>query len=550
MDSEAEAEAGDKPEGKPFASRFANFPEAPVFHPTPKEFSDPAKYIESISDQARPFGICKIVPPPNWKPPFVLDREKFAFRTRVQQVNFLDGQARLRLTFVENLCRFMARRGTPLERLPVVDFQTLDLCRLFREVNKRGGMTTVTDEKRWAEVARTLGHQASSGSTIRQHYHKILYPYELYKKRDSEAIKKEGSHDSAAAAPSETPEHAESKTEEIGAPIVTSEETTGMQTEENDTPTVKSEETAAATITIAANGASGVDTCLPDALNAVEHSEIALAASILALTPSQVDGTEQKSESGDSRTRSADAARIKQEADLSDMALAASILASGSTPQGAGGDDDQKSESPLEYHFVRGPDGSRQLVSCRANRAEPSCGAGGKAEAAESDPDDTYSWTGYHDGQRYTLGEYETMADQFKSTYFAGREAPGEEEMEEAYWKIVESPEQSVEVEYGSELHSTLHGSGFPTSGNPLNPLDGPAGTAYTRSPWNLTNLSSHSLLRHVQVGWCGSCSVTAAIHLHVGWWLGPSLEPRVWLCARLVRLPCAGTRSWFGQYC
>ena len=102
-------------DGKPAPdiSCLQNLTEAPVFHPTSKEFSDPAKYIESISETVRPFGIssCKIVPPPNWKPPFMLDREKFSFRTRVQQVNFLDGQARLRLTFVENLCRFtgMAR---------------------------------------------------------------------------------------------------------------------------------------------------------------------------------------------------------------------------------------------------------------------------------------------------------------------------------------------------------------------------------------------------------------------------------------------------------
>jgi len=37
---------------------------------------------------------------------------------------------------------------------------------------------------------------------------------------------------------------------------------------------------------------------------------------------------------------------------------------------------------------------------------------------------------------------------------------------------VVASPEKMVEVEYGSELHTTTHGSGFPTSGNPLNPLD------------------------------------------------------------------------------
>eukprot|EP00292_Cryptomonas_paramecium_P021298 CAMPEP_0113693574 /NCGR_PEP_ID=MMETSP0038_2-20120614/19738_1 /TAXON_ID=2898 /ORGANISM="Cryptomonas paramecium" /LENGTH=161 /DNA_ID=CAMNT_0000615657 /DNA_START=72 /DNA_END=554 /DNA_ORIENTATION=- /assembly_acc=CAM_ASM_000170 len=127
-------------------SPFLKLTAAPEFRPTAKEFSDPAKYIESITETVRPFGICKIIPPTNWKPPFMLDREKFTFRTRCQQVNVLDGQARLRLTFVENLCRFMCKRGTPLERLPVVDYQVLDLCRLFREVTKRGGMAAVSED--------------------------------------------------------------------------------------------------------------------------------------------------------------------------------------------------------------------------------------------------------------------------------------------------------------------------------------------------------------------------------------------------------------------
>jgi protein Jumonji len=41
--------------------------EAPVFHPTEKEFQDPLDYIEKISAQAEQFGICRIVPPSTFK---------------------------------------------------------------------------------------------------------------------------------------------------------------------------------------------------------------------------------------------------------------------------------------------------------------------------------------------------------------------------------------------------------------------------------------------------------------------------------------------------
>ncbi len=48
-------------------------PEAPTFYPTEEQFQDPFSYIESIREYAAKFGICRIVPPPSWDPPFTLD---------------------------------------------------------------------------------------------------------------------------------------------------------------------------------------------------------------------------------------------------------------------------------------------------------------------------------------------------------------------------------------------------------------------------------------------------------------------------------------------
>jgi len=45
------------------------------FHPTIEEFKDPMAYIKSISPEAEKYGICKIVPPVEWKMPFVTDTE-------------------------------------------------------------------------------------------------------------------------------------------------------------------------------------------------------------------------------------------------------------------------------------------------------------------------------------------------------------------------------------------------------------------------------------------------------------------------------------------
>jgi [histone H3]-trimethyl-L-lysine4 demethylase len=49
--------------------------DCPVFYPTTEEFKDPMTYIRSISGRAKMFGLCKIVPPVEWKMSFVTDTE-------------------------------------------------------------------------------------------------------------------------------------------------------------------------------------------------------------------------------------------------------------------------------------------------------------------------------------------------------------------------------------------------------------------------------------------------------------------------------------------
>ena len=61
-----------------------------------QEFRDTIKYIEQIRPKAEPYGICRIVPPPPWKPPCPLKEkdvwEKSKFATRVQKVDKLQNR--------------------------------------------------------------------------------------------------------------------------------------------------------------------------------------------------------------------------------------------------------------------------------------------------------------------------------------------------------------------------------------------------------------------------------------------------------------------------
>lgn len=67
--------------------------EAPVFHPTEEEFSDTLKYIASIRMKAEPYGVCRIVPPPSWRPPCITKKNKMwetsSFTTQIQRIDEL-----------------------------------------------------------------------------------------------------------------------------------------------------------------------------------------------------------------------------------------------------------------------------------------------------------------------------------------------------------------------------------------------------------------------------------------------------------------------------
>ncbi|RKP12005.1 JmjC domain, hydroxylase-domain-containing protein, partial [Piptocephalis cylindrospora] len=97
---------------------------------------------------------------------------------------------------------------------------------------------------------------------------------------------------------------------------------------------------------------------------------------------------------------------------------------------------------------------------------------------------------GFGEGGLYNLASFQTKANAFKTAYFED----GEIMMEREFWRLVGSPFGDVEVEYGSDLHSSVHGSGFPSPGSTN------AHLPYATDGWNLTVFPTFppSLLRWV----------------------------------------------------
>lgn len=130
-------------------------------------------------------GICKIVPPEGWRPPFAINERSFRFRTRVQQLNCIDAHSRAEKQFVDALRMFLYRRGTPMRALPRVDGQLVNLRLLFQAVTDLGGFAAVSRGKQWPAVVRRVGRTRAAGEPtdelckeFQSHYEELLLAYE------------------------------------------------------------------------------------------------------------------------------------------------------------------------------------------------------------------------------------------------------------------------------------------------------------------------------------------------------------------------------------
>lgn len=90
--------------------------------------------------------------------------------------------SRANITYVDALLKFHKQRGNHLNRMPYVDKRPLDLYRLKKAVESRGGFDKVCRSKKWAEIGRDLGYSgkimSSLSTSLKNSYQKWLCPYE------------------------------------------------------------------------------------------------------------------------------------------------------------------------------------------------------------------------------------------------------------------------------------------------------------------------------------------------------------------------------------
>lgn len=135
-------------------------PPAPVFHPSPEEWTDPAAYIASV---VRPLteglvGLAKIRPPACWPRAPPIDPASLQLCSQLQAVARLqhkttEGVARI---WRDSYADFCLARGQRPGRNPVVAGHEVDLQDLFTRVTAAGGWSSVEQDCRWGEIAACL----------------------------------------------------------------------------------------------------------------------------------------------------------------------------------------------------------------------------------------------------------------------------------------------------------------------------------------------------------------------------------------------------------
>ncbi|KAI1091756.1 PLU-1-like protein [Rostrohypoxylon terebratum] len=543
----------------PKRSRPYGLEEAPTYHPTEEEWKDPFEYVRKITPEAREYGICKIVPPDSWNPDFAIDTEKFHFRTRKQELNSVEGSTRANLSYLDALAKYHKQQGTNLNRLPYVDKKPLDLYRLKKAVESRGGFEKVCKTKKWAEIGRDLGYSgkimSSLSTSLKNSYDRWLTPYENYLRQAKPGVYQQLEYEyggplTPSPAPSpmkrstvNTPSSLRAESPARHASDALQQSLNGSKQEPDrdtimaDTPAVTSQPTSGGFTAINSGGFTPVNAGFtsvnrpiptdpkgftpppkhhgsphPSGKNTPDLRPSGLGPATALkrqLSSDSLDSAKKDAATDDSENGSRRSKRLKKET-IPIIAGSHMSLFRPSAPKIPVSRDE--SSNPSEKCETCGKGDEVGFIAvCET------CDHGYHGTCLDPPlkhkPDGDWNCHrclvgdgqfGFEEGGLYSLKQFQEKAADFKQGYFENRmpidpvlncpRPVTEEDVEKEFWRLVTNTEETVEVEYGADIHCTTHGSGFPTAErNPCDP--------YSTDPWNLNVMPLHpeSLFRHIK---------------------------------------------------
>ncbi|ALC38767.1 lid [Drosophila busckii] len=456
---------------------FDTPPACPVFRPTAEEFKNPLAYISKIRSIAEKCGIAKILPPDKWSPPFAVDVDKLRFVPRVQRLNELEAKTRVKLNFLDQIAKFWELQGSSL-KIPMVERKALDLYTLHRVVQEEGGMEQTTKERKWAKVANRMQYPSSKsvGATLKAHYERILHPFEVYT-----SGKVLGATSGQAAA---TPV----KLEDVGTDYKTHEiQQRQSIAPPNENNTRRSKRFGHSTASCGLGGKPGAGGTNNNAVCIKTETKEDFKRDLLSSFNAATEAGNGEKGAATPNTRATQKKADKETTPLIDplMKYICHICNRGDVEESmllCDGCDDSYHTFCLLPPLTSIPKGEWLCPRCVVEEV--------------SKPQEAF---GFEQAEReYTLQQFGQMADQFKQEYFRKPVHLVPTEMvEREFWRIVSSIDEDVTVEYGADLHTMDHGSGFPTRSSQYLLL---GDQEYADSSWNLNNLPllEDSILGHI----------------------------------------------------
>uniref|UniRef100_A0A3B4E1W0 [histone H3]-trimethyl-L-lysine(4) demethylase n=1 Tax=Pygocentrus nattereri TaxID=42514 RepID=A0A3B4E1W0_PYGNA len=475
---------------QPRPSEFIPPPECPVFEPSWEEFADPFGFINKIRSIAENTGICKIRPPPGWQPPFACDVDRLHFTPRIQRLNELEAQTRVKLNFLDQIAKFWELQGCTL-KIPHVERKSLDLYQLYKLVTEEGGFDTVCRERKWTQISLKMGFAPGKavGSHLRAHYERILYPYYLFQTGASLLY------------PTFNPPPPQPLSQK---PTLTND-TKDKEYKSHDLPQRQSmQPSEISTIARRAKRTEGRCFKSEQGTHCENRPNLRRRMGSYVAKPEPVKNipVQVKQEPVDP----AESTPEGQKSKVRSKSLVEQYIC---LVCGGGGDEDRLllcDGCDDSYHTFclipplhDVPKGDWRCPKCLAQE----CGKPQVAFGFEQAPRD------------YTLRSFGDMADSFKSDYFnMPVHMVPTELVEKEFWRMVSTIEEDVTVEYGADIASKDFGSGFPVKNVSLltklyNSLE--------FLPWLYVGMCFSSFCWHIEDHWSYSIN-----YLHWG-------EPKTW---------------------
>ena len=460
-----------------------------------------------------------------------------------------------------------------LNRFPSVDKRPLDLYKLKKAVETRGGFERVCKLKKWAEIGRDLGYSgkimSSLSTSLKNSYQKWLHPYEEYLRVARPGVQQQLEFEyggpltpsSPANSPMKRSHHNTPSSLQGDSPAIRASgalNSSLKETEEPEKPIPMAEQVQSVTssgFTAVNSGGFTPVNLAPASFQAVNSMNPTMKWETANGTPTSQQGgesslsTSKNTPEYQNTTLSAHAQMNGHISNPLKRTISHDSLNNGfsGTDSAPNGDAEaqngrrskrqRKESAPTvvgSHMSLLRPLVPRMSADRRKGKPGERCEGCGQGQDVAPlilcdscecgyhqnclDPPIkamNHDWHcprclvgtgefGFEEGGIYGLRQFQEKAHNFKESYF-GPKMPfdpvlnckrnvTEDDVEREFWRLVESITETVEVEYGADIHSTTHGSGFPDmEKHPLDP--------YSTDPWNLNILPLHpeSLFRHIK---------------------------------------------------